>query len=187
VDVDILRSLTQFADQVRLAVPSYLGVSVTMTTPRSFTQVNVMDDLIAPAGIGSSLRIPATAVLNGHGSTTAVRDHDITLILYAGVPGALVDLAADLEWLTGLAGQELALDQDLAGPPPADPMIDGDSVINQAIGVLLGRGETPEQAEIIIENRAAAEGISPQATAAAILHEASNRQTGPGGFFAALD
>lgn len=175
--VNFLRSLSQFADQVRLAVPSYRGLSLTVTTARSSTQVEVMDDGIAPGGIGSSLRIPATTILN-RGPTGPSRDDDISLILYAGVPGALVDLAADLGWLTGVAESDLALDQHLAGPQPHAATIDGDSAINQAIGVLLGRGETHRQAEIIIAVRAAAEGISPQATAAAILHEVSGQPDG---------
>ncbi len=172
-DVDFRRSLTQFADQMRLAVPSCLGISVTMTTSRSGVQLEAMDNVIAHDGIRSSLMIPATAVLTGLGTTRAQEDPDITLILYAGVPGALVDLAADLGWLTGLAGSDFVLDQHLTGPQSADVGIDVDSVINQAIGMLLGRGRTPEQAEMIIASRATAEGISRQATATAILEELS--------------
>jgi hypothetical protein len=175
--VNFRRSLSHLGGQVRMAVPSYLGVSLTMTSPRSSTQVEVMDDGIAPDGIGSSLMIPATAILNGRDSTAATADADIALILYAGVPGALVDLAADLGWLTGLPGSDFALDQHLAGPQSATA--EPNSTFNQAIGVLLGRGETPQQAEVIIAVRAATEGISAQATAAAILREVSERHSGP--------
>jgi hypothetical protein len=178
-DVNFRRSLTQLGDQVRLAVPSYLGVSLTMTTPRSCIQVEVMESVIASGGIRSSLMIPATAILTGGGAAGARTDQDITLILYAGVLGALVDLAADLGWLTGLAGSDFALDRHLAGPRAADVGIDGDSVINRAIGVLLSREETPQQAEKIIAARATAEGISRQAAAAAILDELSDPRPRP--------
>lgn len=185
-DVDFRRTLTRFADQVRLAVPSSLGVSVTMTTARMPTTVDVMDDVISPDGIRSSLMIPAAAAataLIGRGSSPSVGDQDIILILYAGVPGALIDLAADLGWLTGLDGADFALDQHLMGPQPAGPSTtDLDSLVNQAIGVLLGQGETPEQAGMIINEQAVAGGITTSVVAAAILAKLSDPPPAPGQF-----
>jgi hypothetical protein len=176
-DVDFQQTLTRFADQMRLAVPSYLGVSLTMTTARMPTTVDVVDDVMAPDCIRSSLRIPASAAaaLMGRGSSRSVGDQEIVMVLYAGVPGALVDLAADLGWLTGLGEADLVLDQHVMGPQAADSTADLNSMVNQAIGVLLGLGETPERAGMIIDERAVAGGISTSVVAAAIIAGLSDR------------
>ena len=74
-------------------------------------------------------------------------------------------------WLTGRALSDFALDRHLS--LPADPYRAGGlqsaSLINQAIGVLIGRGYTPEQAEFEIDARAAAAGHSRSDAADIIL------------------
>lgn len=168
--VDIVRSLTRFAEQVRLAVPSYLGVSVRMTVAAGQIDFDVLEDGAGLGAIRSSLMIPTSAALGGDASGDDSQQ-GIVLILYAGAAGALVDLAADLGWLTSFPLSDFALDQHLDGPERSTDAVEATSMINQALGALLGRGQTPEQAQEYIADRVAATGVSRQAAAEAILAE----------------
>ena len=80
----------------------------------------------------------------------------VALILYARTPGTFVDLAADLAWLTGRPPSEFALDQHLSVPAGSDrgTSLGAASVINQAIGVLIGRGYTPRHAHSKLDTQA---------------------------------
>ena len=85
------------------------------------------------------------------------------MVFYAAPPGAFVDLAADTQFAYHLNGQVL-LDQHLPSPDhPAGPSgVSGDtetSTINEAIGVLIGRGH-PGKARSIVQWRADHDGIS---------------------------
>jgi hypothetical protein len=80
-----------------------------------------------------------------------------SITFYASAPGALADLAADLEWLFG-EQESLALDRDLP-PPRGDLGITGLhelSVIGQACGVLMTRGRSPEAARAELDHAALA-------------------------------
>lgn len=97
----------------------------------------------AAGQILTSLRVLLGAARTDHAD--AIIGPSIELILYAGKRGALTDLAADLSWLTGRDLSDFVLDAHLIVPDNS-----GDlrrmSWINQAIGVLIGRGDTPEHA-----------------------------------------
>ncbi len=99
--------------------------------------------------VGSSVSLP----VHGDAARTA------EIVLYAANPGAFVDLAADLAVLTGTALHEFLLDRHLDGAfgpaRPTDPgrVLDA-SVVDQAMGVLLDRGWTPEQARRGLRRRA---------------------------------
>ena len=106
-----------------------------------------------------------------------------------GRGGAFVDLAADLAWLTGAAVEDFALDvhgltagmadgvdgvagSDLTGSRPVTDRrrrVFDESLINQAVGILLGRGLTPEQARQELDNRAAAAGTDRRSAAQRIV------------------
>jgi hypothetical protein len=95
------------------------------------------------------------------------------LILYAGNPGAFVDLAADLAWLTGRALTEFVLDQHRS-PPPVGATPGGlaaASLIDQAIGVLIARGYTLERAHHEIDARAERLSVNRSGSANDILSE----------------
>jgi hypothetical protein len=170
-EIDLLRMLTQLTRQIRRAVPSYLGVSISMTTsPSHVITIDVMEDTSGPTAIGSSLKLPAPVAMADVRGRPGPHQ-DITLVLYAGRPGALVDLAADLGWLTGLALEDFVLDQHLVGPQGSTGTLSAASLADQAVGVLLGQGHTPEQALRILDGRAVTDGISYQVAAEAILDE----------------
>lgn len=174
-DGDITEALRQLVVDTKLAVHSYLGLTVTSDDARFPLTLVVMEDSAHPADIVSSLMMPMSdGSADGDGARLAV-------ILYAGKRGAFVDLAADLSWLTGRAHSDFALDQHLS--LPAESVLDGRvqsaSLINQAIGVLLGHGYTPERAEFEIEARAAAAGHSRSDAAGIILGNVPSEDVDP--------
>ncbi|WP_167104615.1 ANTAR domain-containing protein [Mycobacterium sp. DL592] len=134
------------------AVSSYLGLTLSRSDPLfAFTCLAVG---AATEDIATSLRM---TLPDAHGSLAPSHTE---LILYSGLPGAFVDLAADLAWLTARPPSDFAFDQNLR--IPADSRIGtpltAASVINQAIGILIGRGHTPEQADRRLENQASLAG-----------------------------
>ncbi len=95
----------------------------------------------------------------------------VIVVLYAGSPGTFVDLAADLAWLTDRPFSDFVLDQHLPVPVErcSTTSLFEVSVINQAIGALIGQGYTPEQAERHLTAEGAAAGISRHAVGLRIL------------------
>jgi hypothetical protein len=151
-DGDLVEGLRLLAADAKSAVRSYLGLTVTATNGTSPLTFTGMEDLAGHVEVVSSLMIPLSEEsADGDGSRLVV-------ILYAGRPGAFVDLAADLCWLTGRRLTDFVLDQHLSLPaePGTGGRVQAASAVNQAIGVLLGRGYTPEQAEFEIDARAVA-------------------------------
>ena len=145
-DSDVVESVLRLARDVGSAVPSFLGLTVTVhdcEPPFTFTTLEAQ---VEPGDVRTSLMM----ALSHEGSGARV-------IVYAGTPGAFVDLAADLSWLARhtLAGCEL--DQHLVLPAVASTAtpLRSASAINQAIGVLIGAGHTPEQAHRELEVLAA--------------------------------
>jgi hypothetical protein len=163
-DADLLRSLHQLGVDAQAAVPSYLGLSVTVEgsdPPFTFTTLEHGTD----DEVRTSLRLTLPGV--GAGRALPV----IALILYAGTPGTLVDLSADLAWQTGRPQSDFELDQHLSVPGGVGPgtHLRTASVINQAIGVLIGCGYTPGRAHRELDARADVAGTDRHGAARFIL------------------
>lgn len=143
---DLSDSLAAFALASRLAVPSYTGLAIRATVNGRELGFTTLDEPDSQLGIATSLRLAMIQLPHADGDREPAPL--IVLILYAATPGAFVDLSADLAWLMATGVHELAVDEDLT--PPAFRRIDialaERSSIDQAIGVLIGRGNTPEQA-----------------------------------------
>jgi hypothetical protein len=148
-DPDITESLDHFVADVRLAVRSYLGLTVISGSATFPLTLTVMEGSTHPGDVLSSLMMPLS---DGTADDSGV---PLAVVLYAARPGAFVDLAADLSWLTDRPLSDFALDQHLSGPAQPDGGARAASLVNQAIGLLVGRGYTPEQAEREIDARAA--------------------------------
>lgn len=118
------------------------------------------------------------------GASVAVRlgpaphlDTASTVVFYAATPGAFVDLAADAAAGAGAAERDpgaVVLDVHLDDPDGARPAsgvtgLPEAAVINQAIGVLIGRGDTPEQARAKLNAHAVNTGRGVVDTARAVL------------------
>lgn len=136
-------ALRDFGDAVRAAVSSYIGMTVTGRGPTARLGFTLWHDGERPASVRASLKLP----LPGRGG--------IGIVLYAANPGAFVDLAADLAVLTGRPLAEVAVDEHLHGVEDAateSTLLDA-SALDQAVGVLLGSGWTPEQALRALDER----------------------------------
>jgi hypothetical protein len=161
---DVLRSLHQLGINAHAAVPTYLGLSITVdSSDPPFTFTTLEDG--AADDVRTSLQLILPGVRDG-GASLAV-----TLTLYAGTPGTFVDLTADLAWLTGRPPSDFVLDQHLSVPARADTgtHLRAASVINEAIGVLIGRGYTPGQAHRELDTQADGTGTDRHTTAQRIL------------------
>lgn len=173
-DADLADALRQLVADVRLAVPSYLGLTLTSADARYPLALTAMEPFAHAGDVASTLLVPLTE------DSAEDAGVQLVLILYAARPGAFVDLAADLCWLTGRQLIDFPIDQHL-NLPDADPENDlrGSSLVNQAIGVLIGRGYTPEQAELEIRTSAAAAGHTRAQAASIILAGLRPDDTGP--------
>lgn len=175
---DTRASLMALSTGAAQAVPSYLGLSVLLPlageAPLTVTTFENDRDL---QQIGASLRfgVRGESWVGPQGSAL------IELILYAGRPGAFVDLAADLIWLTGRPWHEFHIDEDLAGPKESDGArsVTSWSTINQARGVLISGGLTVEQADAELDLRAAVTGSDRSLAAAEILAGVSSGEHPP--------
>ena len=162
---DLLRTLHQLSIDAQAAVPTYLGLCVTVDgsdTPFTFT---ILEAGAVAEDVRSSLRLRLPGVGDDRLSLS------VAFILYAATPGTFVDLTADLAWLTGRPPIDFVLDQHLPGParPAAGTHLRTVSVINQAIGVLIGRGFTPEQADRELDARGERASTERHAVAQFIL------------------
>lgn len=182
--IDPLRALNR---DLRLTTRSFLGLELTLLdhgraiSLASFEPGVQFEDIVTSLHLPLSLLNPTTrasAVTNG--ST----GQESALTLYAGRPGALVDLAADLTYALapgqpqsksadgpGLGAGEVRLDQDLIprSLTPGVTGIDDVTTINRAVGLLIGQGQTPEEAHRDLVDQAAIAGLTVVAWSAQLL------------------
>jgi len=171
--IDIGRTLDQLAEIVRLAVPSSTGLSVRSGTDGTRIELTGGLDDTMIADIGASLMI----TLPSAGRPAALT----TIVLYATAKGAFVDLAADVAWLAGTRVTDIVLDAHLVLPTYTDPRasLEAMASVDQAIGMLLGHGYTPEHAQRHIFQRAALTDVSTHAAADMIITELIETRPAP--------
>lgn len=137
---DLNSLLHALAADTGRAVPSYLGLTMTLLVddyPFTFT---VTESAAEHQDIATSALLPLSAVCEAELGSV--------LVFYAAHPGAFVDFAADLSHSLGLSLDTIVLDQHLT------PHLDGTgfsgladlSATNQAIGLLIGHGFSPQDA-----------------------------------------
>jgi hypothetical protein len=150
-EADIAHSLQMLTLDAAAAVPSYHGLSVLVPQSDPPLNITILADGVVAADIRTSLRFRLPD------RDDPRRSWAVVIILYAGSPGAFVDLATDLAWLTARSPDDFVLDEHVAFA--ADPVHEGHlhaaSTINQAIGVLIGRGYTPQRADWQLDTQAA--------------------------------
>lgn len=147
--VDLQAVVAALATDVTAAVPSFLGLAMTLLLDNHPVTVTAIDTDVADAA-GASLRLPLEPIAGAAPGSFVV--------FYAGRPGAFVDLAADTRYAYSLDGA-VVLDGHLAAEPqagihPAGTGPDEMTMINQAIGVLIARGYLPEEAHHELLRRA---------------------------------
>ena len=168
--VDLTQGLRQLSDAVALAVESYLGMTVRISVVRETINLTTLQEDIRPIEIVSSLMLsPADARRAG--------EPTIALVLYAGQVGAFNALAADVTRQPHMSPLDLVLDQHLAVPAEAGGLARV-AVISQAIGVLLARGLSPEQALDAVDATAARADVDRRGAAELLLAQTHNTTTG---------
>jgi hypothetical protein len=163
-DIDIEAGVAALTADARSAVHSYLGLSVIISGDPTVAFTVFPEPGPVPE-IRASMRMSML------GNRVGVAG--VVFILYAGRPGAFVDLAADLAWIYGRTSNELRLelDQHLHPHTPSQGTVtlDDAMLLNQAIGVLITRGATPEGALRDIDTRAARDGLDRTGAAGSIV------------------
>ena len=135
---DLESSVRALAHHVAAGVASYLGLTMEVVADGFEISFTVLEHADSIHKIANSLRIPLDRN-SGAGAGSS-------LVLYAANPGAFVDLAADLSFALDLGPDALQLDAHLHAPSPEFDSIGlaAHSTINQAIGILIDRGHTPD-------------------------------------------
>jgi len=172
--VDIASTFSLLSSDVAAAVSSYVGLSVRVHSLGGLAELTTLDDPAVIARVVTSLRIPVPEATRASGPS-------VVIVLYSTLPGAFVDLAADLAWLTDVALADVGLDLDLdprARSGVATPLSSLSS-IDQAIGVLVGRGHTPEETLVELETLAARFGGDRHAAALEILDALQPERSAP--------
>ena len=175
---DVAATLSGLVAEVTGSLPSFVGLSVLVGDHDTRVQVTTIKDPADAALIRTSLRFRLLGEARHDGPATASG----VLVVYAAQPGALVDLAADLAWLTARPLSDARLDEDLDGPVTTsrEGSLTPQSTVNQALGVLMGDGLTKEEAGAELDARAAANGVESHLAAAEILASLPGRREGPG-------
>lgn len=174
-EVDLGAQLQAFASDVARAVPSYLGFRFTMSIDGRQLSFSAYTDDRSQSQVASSLMLPL--------NTVSDLQNGSTMVLYAATPGAFVDLAADLSYALRLDLAAVVVDQHLAAADPGggieglEPWRD----INQALGVLIGRGHTLETAHVELRRLAALDSGSLHHAAAMVLAKAAEPRSDSSG------
>lgn len=169
VDLDdsaVVAPLAALVHDAGLAVLSYRGLRLVLLDHDHAVTLSVFEHPVGVADCVTSLRVPLDALSNA--------DPGSSLTLYAGLPGAFVDLSADLSYALGLADRlVIVLDADL--PPLSvasgiDGLAEG-STINRAVGLLIERGHEPADAHRELGRLAASTGATSFVVAGALLRQ----------------
>lgn len=164
-DVDLVDVLRLTARDAKTAVDSFVGLSLKIANGGQQISFAALQPGSGPRSVVSSMLLPLLT------SSVGDVDGETSLVLYAGRAGAFVDLAADLAWLTGQSLRAFTIDAHLVVPTDAGSLdaLREASVINQAVGVLVGCGYTLADAERELDARAVAAATTSYAIANLIL------------------
>jgi hypothetical protein len=161
---DLQAMLEVLFGDLTAAVPSFIGLRMTVHADDTAVTLNAVEPQLAPT-TRSTLLLPLHRITGAQPVAT--------VLLYAAEPGGFTELAVltrrvfDLDGEVVLDGHVPAVDD-----PPALPGI-GDTndatLINRAIGVLIDQGYPPEQTHAELAHRAAQHHTSVSTAASALL------------------
>jgi hypothetical protein len=162
--VDIAETVRHLAADAKIAVRSYLGLRIAVSQGDEVFDFTLVDEGGVVDNVGSSIWVTMRP-------NPAQDAPSAYLILYAARPGAVVDLAADLAWLTGGNADDIVLDEHRALRQPADvgSSLHAGSAINQAVGALIARGHLPVDAHGELARLARSAGTDLHGAASAVL------------------
>ncbi len=158
---DLQAILSVLLDDLTTAIPSLLGFELRLVIHgRQICLTTVPNDALP---IRSSLLIPLDKITHSAA--------DGSVVFYAHTGGALERLAVDTRRFYGLDG-EVMLDRHLETDPTATSGIGGLEdlgAINQAVGVLIEAGHTPDAAREELRDRATRQRVTESAIARALI------------------
>ena len=164
------RHLSGLTSALRVAAPSLLGFTLVLLVDREPVRLDLIDPDGGPTR--TSLGLPLDWITGSVGSE---------MVVYAGVPGTLVDLAADLDYVLP-AGVNVVLDHHLDARPLTSGTSGADriSTTNVAIGILIEQGLLPQEALTTLTRRATTLGVSVAEAAAEVVADAQARAAARG-------
>ena len=121
-DADLAELVQRLGDRCAIAVGSYLGFSISLVIDEVAVSVTVLEEFLDPSEIVTSVMFSLRA-LGDHAPVGEV-------VLYAGVPGAFVDLAADLSYALNAGRDTVRLDQHLTPPDPGLGVVGLDGLVS---------------------------------------------------------
>jgi hypothetical protein len=161
-ELDLELSLHALGRDVALVVPSCVGFSMTVVLelqPVTLTSMSVDADT---APIASTLTVPLTL--------TSDLEAGSTLVLYAHLLGAFVDLAADLTQALGARDGEVVVDDQPASTRSSGIIgVEQLTLINRAVGLLVGRGSSVADAHAQLQRTAVRSGLQSFQVAAYLV------------------
>jgi len=168
---DLADLVSLLHDAFVVAVPSALGLAFTIRASPAEVTVSTLDG--AATAVATSLQVPLASWTD--------LEPGSAVIFYAATTGALVDLAADLGWLLNLRS-DVVLDGHLpnAQQPEATSGLAELSVIQQAVGVLIDRGRTPQAGRDELQTLARESDRTVHAVAAQVIRDRPSADP-PGG------
>ncbi len=179
---ELVLMFVDLAAEVRAAVPSYLGMAVTIdgtAGPLTFAA-------LGPAAPGEPPLVEASLDLVVTHRGMPERG-PVTFTLYAGATAGFATLAAELSVAAPALAMEVTLDWHLGQllPTSGGPDLDSAATIEQAVGVLIDQGLDPTRALAALRERP-----GPQATllaaqevldSLALRPDPPGARAGPGG------
>lgn len=160
----LVEGLTTLVSTLTSTVSGYAGLRLSIVQSGHPVHLSVLS---SSEGV-TSLRLPLRAV-------SSTFEDGGSLVVWSTVPGSLVDLAADLDYVFRRAANSAAqhpssvveLDVDLPMPDVESGFagLDELATIHRAAGLLIERGHDPDTVHDLLRSRAAGDGMSTHAWA----------------------
>ncbi len=147
---DLQAVLSVLTDDLTAAIPAYLGLTVTLLVQDDSVIVSTLDT--SHEEVRASLLLPLLPL--GKNALAG------SVAFYSGTGGAFIDLAGDAKWIFNLAGPPVLDAQLLPAGIDATGIrgLTALSDLNQAVGVLVEDGHTPQDAHTELRRRAHHQG-----------------------------
>ena len=176
--IDMEGLLRALLEDIRLAVPSYLGLTITSIIDDYPVTLTALDSDTDTDTISASVMLPLTALDSAVSGST--------IVFYARNAGAFVDFAADVCYTLGIEAAQIVLDDHLTAPVDTFRSaaaggaarlggLDKVSQHNQAVGILIVEGFLAEPAAAELHRRAQRDGISGSAAAQQLIESIAQR------------
>jgi hypothetical protein len=172
--VDLRASLNDLCRSTDVAVRGFLGLALTVDHPAGQVTLTALRPAAETTAVATSLHMVLSQCAGG--------EPESTVTLFAGLPDAFDLLASDLKRLSPQHGRVSTRDAHLRLPPEAERhSVAQLSIVNQAVGILIARGWTLDDAREELRRRAFHDRVAVPASAQRIIDTASGdaRATGP--------